>query len=294
MFGDPNFITFDGAKLRFANSALNYFWVVNSAQVKIQGYATDRGSWIQGVAVGGPFLGSSKLVAYRRGENGDMNVRWNGQEILKTDNSKFEQSGAKLYRSRGLANMPPEGLLKSVFGKRWFASQLDTVMKMWKESITYTFKLPSKVEIYMVFCKMLGTPSVQVLVKMPPNGEHGGWCGNFNGDKGDEGRSNYMGALKQSENWFTGGSLLLMDVQRNRTDTLCKEKSLDIAATDACDHIKEEDIRSACIADICTSRQFSPALTAADEIAIMKGLGAGTSKECEPKPTKAPWKGPVR
>jgi len=293
MWGDPNFITFDGKKMRLANDQLNNFWAVSSTSVQIQGYATDVGSWMQGVAVGGSFLRGHKLLAYRDGRDGNgrggtIRVFWDGQE-----GSQSFPEWVQFQEDKGSNHLPSEAVLRKVFGKNFCRSCLDKTLKAWRNSNIYTFKLPGEVEIFIQMDTFSATSSmrksVAVLVKMPPKGSHGGWCGNFNGIADDD--SILKDQLKPpDENWFarapdlpTKRPLLLMNVSREASGTgaPCEGAAVQ-EILQACAHIAEADIRNACIEDICTDRRFGAALDAADEVAIMQAMHQGEPQQCEP------------
>lgn len=296
MWGDPNFITFDGKKTRLANEQLNNFWIVTSTSVQIQGYATDVGSWMQGVAVGGTFLKGHKLLAYRDGRGGSNAIRvfWDGRE-----GSGSFPAWVQFHEEKGSNHLPSEAVLRKVFGDNFCRSCLEKTLSAWRNSIIYTFKLPGKVEIFMMMDTFSATSSmrksVAVLVKMPPKGFHGGWCGNFNGNAGDDSTAKDQKA-PPDENWFARapdlpkkGRFLLMDVSRNATETRTPcEGEADMNEAEiqeilqACAHIAGADIRNACIEDICTDRRFGAALDAADEVAIMQAMHQGEPQECEP------------
>lgn len=286
MFGDPHFITFDGGHPDFNNQALNRFWAVRSSRIHIQGHATGTGSWVQGVAVGGPFLGSHRVTAVRNPNNhGLMTVHWDGEQVLTSPSSSFSALGGKvnLHREVGNTHLPDEADLKKIFAmadkeKNWY--QLETVMKAWRESKEiYTFQLPSKVEIHIVWSRLPGEQTAEILIKMPPQASQGGWCGNFN-DKKDTSKSDHN-AVNPGEDLFKRSGLVMAMAADEANDPQeavdaasmssgpCKAEARAMAEH-ACGHLNDLVIREDCVQDICKSRHIEKAMNAADDIAIMK------------------------
>jgi len=264
--------------------------------VNIQGYATDEGSFIQGIAVAGPFLGKHHLLAYRENNGNGIRVLWDGQGV----SLPYSQAGVELSLSKGSDHFPSKDVLMKVFGKEWSRGVVGQALDMWMHSSIFAFKLPEKVEVFMMFDSFSPThrirKSVQVMVKMPPKGSHGGWCGDFNGIANDDFTANYKDPVPANQNWFKyapdlpkGRSLLSVDVHRNvsRPELLCEgDAHMNDAAVQeviqACAHLMDADIRDACIQDICTDRRGA-ALEAADDIAIFKAMKSSELMECEPK-----------
>lgn len=267
--------------------------------MNIQGYATEQGSWIQGVAIRGDFLAGHKVLAYRDGRNGaqpgGIRVFWDDQEVLMGSTS-FEFYDVKMHRDTGSKHLPSEEVLRKIFTKPFSRHSIGKVLGAWTRSSIYSIKLPQKVEVFLIVDTFGPTASIrksiQVLINMPPKGTHGGWCGNFNGNENDESNSPHMEAVPSNQNWFAqapdlpgprrGG--LLIDVPRNASGTgsLCQDEASVNQAAEDCAHLREADIRRACIEDICTARGADAAMEAADEIAIMAAMKGEEPKECEP------------
>jgi hypothetical protein len=207
MFGDPHVLTFDGAAHEFMNSELNHFWAVKTPTVKIQGYATTAQSWMQGIAVSGFLIGFHELVAYRNPASwNDFKVIWDGQQILSASGQSFNANGVALSRNLGAGFIPPDDELDKMFSRAASAKNFfnkDLVMEEWKtNSNILSFKLKENVEIFMIWSIRLPGDAVEVLIKMPNFGSQGGWCGNFDGNPGNDPSSNEMGRVPEDEDLF--------------------------------------------------------------------------------------------
>lgn len=303
MFGDPHFITFDGnTNPKFMDESLNRFWAVKSDSVKIQGIASGSGSWMQGIAISGGAIGSHVLVATRDPNNyGAMRVLWNGHPILAKSGDSLVANGIELRRGTGATYLPPEDELKKIFGTAGGAKNffnMGNVLEAWiTGKDVYTFKFPGKIEIHMLWSRLPGEATAEVLLKMPPQAKQGGWCGNFNGNPGDDAYASDRQALTPEEDLFAKSGLTLAQLDqmanlsnpeiaerqdKSGTPPPCEGEIRDMAEH-ACGHIKETTLRNACIDDVCISRRFKPATNAADDIAIMKTIHIMSgNKKCVP------------
>lgn len=296
MFGDPHFVTFDKADPVFmaknVGSALNYFWAVNSAQIEIQGLSSGGDSWMQGVAITGGFLNGNSLIAVKDpSSGGGFKVLWNGDQILRSEgDSAHPMEHVQLYRNKAAQYLPTDDEFRKVFGvagkKNWF--QGGQVMRQWKgNKDVFSFALPKNVQIFLTVSQLPGAGAAEILIKMPPQGAQGGWCGNFNGNKGDDqSGTDSLGPLGDQENLFKkhGISALQIDdisaLQMARTTSPCAPGTQDMAES-ACEHIQDEHFRAACITDICTSGDVETSLEAADDIGIMSIIGDEKKCECD-------------
>lgn len=289
---------------------------MNSEAVKIQGVAKGKNiAWMQGVAVGGSFLQGHKLLVYHpgkqdfenataAGEELDMIVKWDDQKILQqelspNDNTFSPQPGFQFTRSTGGDHMPPDDVIDLACPHKhpFNIKTKRNCIKYWKDAQLYNFKLPHKVEIFVMArkpCKCRPDEVADILVKMPPQGRQSGFCGNFNGQKEDDDpktpRTLPGFFLEPNESFFAQeGPLLeglsLVDSPENSPATGDCVGEAFTKAVHACRHlINDPGIRDGCIQDICTSGEVETAAAAADGIAIMKGIqqDVGAMKECEP------------
>jgi hypothetical protein len=304
VFGDPHIVTFDkesGTENMFAEDRLNRFWAVRSSKIDIQGYASGAGSWIQGVAVAGSAMNGNTLVAYRDASNWNtMKVLWNDKSVLESEGSEFKQDGVELYRVVGNKYLPAQQELEKIFEipdkeKNWY--DLGRTIESWKtHRNVYTFKLPGKLEIYMIWSRQTGEAAAEVLIKMPPQVGQGGWCGNFNGKKGDDQGARDRGPIDPRDDLFKKAGISLVESEavvaaprvRNSTTTPapCAGETRAVAEM-GCEHIKEDDIRESCIVDVCTTKHLEVSMRAADDVAIMKQVQSVGNKKCETKPSQA-------
>jgi len=301
---------------------------VNSATVKIQGISAQKTAWTAGLAVGGSFLQGHTLLAYldpaqalkplshwtkvkdHWKSNKDMIIKWDGQIILQTGpDAKFSPqpgSGIQFVRSTGGTHLPSKAVMDkackvATHGEAHVRRQ--NCLEAWKTTDIYTFRLPMKVEIFVIApSQRLFT--VQLLIKMPPQYNQSGFCGNFNGKAEDDNppgctvgtvcnpRKSPGYFVEELDSLFSQESLSqkshqkssLMESPENYSATGDCVGEAFSKASDACSHLIDPGIRDGCIQDICTSGEVDKAMAAADEIAVIKAIqqDIGTMKECEP------------
>lgn len=299
LFGDPHVITFDGAAVTFANKDVGYninrFWMVESYEVKIQGMATGDGSWMQGVAVSGDFMGGDVLIAYRDPDNwGQFRTLWNGKDILTTQGSETHpKEGVDLHRRSGSDYLPDREMMKAIFDvagreKNFFNS--DEQLGKWQAANNvYTFQLPRKVEIVTTLSTLPGDPAAQVLVKMPKQDYQGGWCGDFNGNKNDDGTSKNagLGPLEKAEDLFEQAGIRMSLMQRagpvggnsSEAPSDCVGGAREMAEN-VCAHVLDVEIRKDCIFDVCATGRVPGAVDGADNAIIIRAIEGASSQQC--------------
>jgi len=183
---------------------LNHFWAVHSESIHIEGLAALDVSWMRGVAVAGPFLNGHRLEALNNGK-GDISVSWDGGPILTNPGDVFSAHGVTLKRTNRASYLPTDDQLKKFMGKinhRWFS--MDTVLKSWKDGTdVYIFEFPEALEIFMTSSALQAKGhaqiAVEVVIRMPPQPNQGGWCGDFNGIKGDDSIAPFLQPVGQSQ-----------------------------------------------------------------------------------------------
>jgi len=222
IFGDPHFLSFDGAQPYFIkmNSVdswgrtlpdnINNFYAVKTQNLEIQGYAEGDPSWMQGVIVTGELIGGHELAAKRT--FGRIEVTWDGKKILTNPGDQLVSGGFAFHRASRLKYLPPEEELRKLWGTveaQWY--DLKRSLGSWKSGQdVFTFKFPGNIEIHMTETKLptgqtcwdpirggmdcFGT-AMEVVIMMPPTPGQGGWCGNFNGDPKDDKFSTYLKAV---------------------------------------------------------------------------------------------------
>merc|ERR1719486_860621 len=95
-------------------------------------------------------------------------------------------------------------------GDRSDAQNLAGVLKTLSKTSVYQFKLPDNVEVILIFVSNDGfstdlgggrteyaPPGAEVFIRMPPQQEQDGWCGNFNGKRGDYSNGVHSGARRR-------------------------------------------------------------------------------------------------
>jgi len=288
VYGDPHFMTFDGASTVFTNSKINHFWMVHSTDVQIQGYAEGGASKMRGIAVGGELLSGHVLLV--TGNAGSAKVLWDGTEILTEDDTEHIEAGAKLYRQTQSEHLPTEEEIRELDGQHnWWESNVGTglggngAQTGWtnpKMNRVYSFLLPQSVEIFVT-----GYDELEVLIKMPKQAEQGGWCGNFNGNADDDqetpgkindkkAKGTFLDALPADEDLFlAAGISLIADAteahRKSDLETRCPDR-IQKKAKKNCAHIPEKILRKGCVMDACLTHDVNWATHAADNMEILE------------------------
>jgi len=276
-FGDPHFITFDGAHTTFVGNWV--LWLVKSESVWIQIISKESTGKLMGIAFGGPFMQGHTLALHKEEDEGPILTAFDGQRILNGSVDEFHLPGVlDAWRAESWQ----DGLHNSDVLALRTRAKFD--IGPWPNRFTgapagglFLLRLPGRVEVTLT-----GVDFISAVVSMPPQqGGQGGYCGNFNGNADDDAEPvapswdraigpDLLG-VPDSENLFLSAtaSLLgvaadrgapavasppraqsLLDVQHKLTE--CPE-DLRLQAEQACAQLLDARIRQDCVFDACMS-----------------------------------------
>jgi hypothetical protein len=246
-------------------------------------------------------------------DGSEGSVTWDGKEILKKDGVYRPASGIQLSRKKGnqfLSIVKASGLFKTRLcadgacagGDRSDAQNLAGVLKTLSKTSVYQFKLPDNVEVIVIFVDNDGLstdlgngkteyapPGAEVLIRMPPQQEQDGWCGNFNGKRGDYSNGVHSGARRRkivnnADDLFLkagiGGPQLMQLSGKSaaKGNYSAESRSCDAEllekAKSACDHLAQDQIRESCISDACTTGRVEASVLNADDMSVMMAIGS--------------------
>ncbi|CAE7235085.1 unnamed protein product [Symbiodinium natans] len=183
-FGDPHYITFDGAQTTFVGDMVQ--WMVKSNSVWLQALSKGSQGRMMGFAAGGPFLFGHTLVVWKEDYNQPLKVSWDGELILQDDVSEFhfEQQPGVLdaYRRQSWdADVFDDRVLSLRTHMQFAVGTFPERFVTLPETGIYMFKLPRNIAV-----SLTGVDFMSVVVSMPPEAGQGGYCGDFNGDPDDD------------------------------------------------------------------------------------------------------------
>lgn len=267
-FGDPHFVTFDGAHTVF--TAQMPIWLVRSERVLIQSLSKNSAGSIHAVAIGGDFLQGSRLVIMKD-TPWSLQAFYDGQRVLAETEDEFHVEGLfdAYRRSTWNASLHNEGLLK-------VRTQMRFNVGPWPERFMatpvgglYLFRLPENVEVTIT-----GVDSMSVVITMPPqSGGQSGYCGDFNGDVNNDFEQRHSSFHKSvGENLGPVGSedllfdAALLDGQGSITPALDPDRIMDQCndwlkdmAEQRCRSLFNTQMRLDCIFDVCSTGLISAA-----------------------------------
>jgi len=300
VFGDPHFMTFDGAHTVLFREAT--LWLVKSEDVWIQGLAMHATGDFMGFAVGGPFLLGHTLVVYNGGLKnssamGELRVLFDGQPILadvdEKGNAEFQEPFI-LWAARR-AEWTPSLHEKAVLD---LDPDFDFDFGPWADRFekapadgVYLFRLAKDVVITVTSADFMS-----LVLKMKPEADgQSGFCGNFNGDADDDFEPAPPGSVPPSlapawnravgedleqvpdaanlfklSNLSADISLLAATVSsmrrqvREQSMRLCMEDRVGEAHR-ACSHILDWRVQAACVTDVCATGRASTSAASAYE-----------------------------
>lgn len=268
-FGDPHFVTFDGAQTVFLGHQL--LWLVRSEEVRMQALSKDSDGKLTAFAVGGPFMQNHTLTV-RKTTAFTLEASFDGAAILSEAVSEFHEAGVvDAYRRKAWnATLHSEDILA-------VRTQMRFAVGPWPERFLrepvgglYLLKLPGGVEVTIT-----GADIMSVVITMPPqSGGQGGYCGNFNGDAADDfepvGPSFHKAvgsdleavspseALLNSSWWQPGqaGDAPQLDPERVMDDCSVELKAV---AEGRCRVVTDAQMKEDCIFDVCATGVISAA-----------------------------------
>eukprot|EP00931_Biecheleriopsis_adriatica_P040531 TRINITY_DN2322_c0_g1_i1.p1 TRINITY_DN2322_c0_g1~~TRINITY_DN2322_c0_g1_i1.p1 ORF type:complete len:588 (+),score=125.02 TRINITY_DN2322_c0_g1_i1:81-1844(+) len=182
-FGDPHFITFDGAQTTFVGNMIQ--WLVKSNRIWIQAIAKDSEGKLLGFAVGGPFMKGHNLTVYSSRAGGPLRVSFDRKPILQGKNSRYsDQSGLlEAYRREDWdSTLFDDDILNLRTNMKFAIGEFpDRFLTLPKHGV-FLFKFADSVQVTLT-----GVDYMSVVISMAAQaGGQGGYCGNFNGEPDDD------------------------------------------------------------------------------------------------------------
>jgi len=180
-FGDPHFVTFDGAHTVFMGHQA--IWLVRSTDVWVQAMSTDVSGRLEALAIGGPFIGYHTLLV-RKISPWEIEVSLDGEAMFEAGSGEFYLEGVVYAFKSDSWNVTlhNEDALK-------VRTQMQFSTGPWPERFLsrppgglYLFRFPENVEVTVTGADML-----TAVITMPvQSGGQSGYCGDFNGNAYDD------------------------------------------------------------------------------------------------------------
>jgi len=270
--GDPHFKTFDGQKIDSKRTGT--FWFVHSPNgVQIQGRWGKAGMTI-GMAFGGEWMKGHTLIV--------------NPKFAKIDGKKILEKAGTQHSIPGVCELHHYGAGALKLSEEQLKELDGSVGEYWKKHYKdftkrriMVLKLPGFVEIWISSDNVwAGVQHMNVLLKMPPQPDQGGYCGNFNGEAKDDKKDNMKEPIPADDDLFEKDGKWMAIVQED-TDEQSTEKKKECPADllkkakEACSHIPEEAIKKDCIFDICVLEDVGAAQEAIDFEALRLVAGKG-------------------
>lgn len=270
-FGDPHFVTFDGAHTVFMGHMA--IWLVRSHEIWMQAASKEEDGKFQGLAIGGPFMRGHRLIVKKTSPT-TLQASFDGEDILvqATDEFHVKDIVDGFRREEWNASLHNEGILK-------VRTEIQFSVGPWPERFIgspagglYLLRLPGEVEVTIT-----GVDFMSVVITMPPQlGGQGGYCGNFNGDEVDDFEptrrsfhkpaGTYLGPVDSSEllfdrDWLGGDGAegegaSLLDPESVVRD--CDE-SLKAVGARRCRMVTDRRLKEDCLFDVCASGKVDAA-----------------------------------
>lgn len=181
-FGDPHFITFDGAQTTFVGDSI--LWLVRSDRIWIQALSIGSEGKLLGLAVGGPFMRGHKLIVYGTSDSAELQVFFDGQRILQQEKSDYQNSELlEAYRRKDWdGTIFNDNILTLRTNMKFEIGSFPDRFQSLPHDGVYMFKFPDSVSVTIT-----GVDFMSAVISMPAQaGGQGGYCGNFNGNADDD------------------------------------------------------------------------------------------------------------
>jgi hypothetical protein len=259
----------------------------------MQGLATKDSGFLVGFAAGGDWMSGHTLVVAKwhspnqvlpDGKKGTLikktpvRVYLDGKRILKRDGNRYSNSVLDLHRYRSKTMKLKQKELdeldpKHIIPRWWWKDRYKEAGKA-----KYHFILPNGVHVHLT-----DHTGLDMIIKMPPVDGQEGWCGNFNGKRGD---GDVLGEFQKVESFFTsvkklslfgasegsswnilnpltwGGSSTATPEKFEEIETIervLKACSPALKEASNCSHIAEKELRDYCFYDVCFTGDTSMA-----------------------------------
>ena len=177
IFGDPHFITFDGAETTTVGDMVQ--WLVKKDKtILLQGLSKASEGFVAGFAASGSFMSDNRLVVLRDTKDGPIRVTYDGAEILHQADTSFEVNGVmKAYRRNSWDSDLFDDRILSLRTRMNFTlgDFADRFKNLPTEGI-YLFRLPNQIDVTIT-----GVDWLSVIISMPAQAGQSGFCGDFDG-----------------------------------------------------------------------------------------------------------------
>eukprot|EP00438_Fugacium_kawagutii_P024214 Skav223075 [mRNA] locus=scaffold419:182012:183586:+ [translate_table: standard] len=181
IFGDPHFITFDGAETTTVGDMVQ--WLVKTNSIRLQAMSKASEGFLAGFAASGSFMSDHRLVVMRESKDGPIRVTFDGLEILQEAGGSFDVSGVvKAYRRNSWdSDLFDDRILDMRTKMNFTLGSFDDRFKNLPTDGIYLFRFPNFVDVTIT-----GVDWLSAVISMPPQAGQTGYCGNFNGKAEDD------------------------------------------------------------------------------------------------------------
>eukprot|EP00438_Fugacium_kawagutii_P035853 Skav205421 [mRNA] locus=scaffold582:231090:233681:- [translate_table: standard] len=184
VFGDPHFITFDGAETTTTTTVGGMVqWLVKTNSIRLQALAKASEGFLAGFAASGSFMSDHRLVLMRETKEGPIKVTYDGVEILQEPGASFDVAGVmKAYRRNSWdSDLFDDRILSMRTRMNFTLGSFDDRFKNLPSEGIYLFRFPGLVDVTIT-----GVDWLSAVISMPPSVGQTGYCGNFNEDAEDD------------------------------------------------------------------------------------------------------------